>query len=267
MDGPIKYFGGKSFMAHHLHELAPPHLHRVHTHAGGLGEFWNWTHENVSEVVNDINGVVINFWRTLQHNETFEQFKRTIEAVPLSEEEFKQSQILGDMPIDDYNPNLWSAVHFFIQVRQSMSGRMDSFTPLSKNRLRRGMNEQVSSWLTAIEGLPEVHTRLKRVAVVKGRDVTVILKEDSANTLFYCDPPYLHSTRTSADVYANEMHKSHHEALLYTLSRIQGKFMLSGYDNDLYNSFGWNRKEYDLPNHSASGEIKRRMKEIVWYNF
>jgi DNA adenine methylase len=58
------------------------------------------------------------------------------------------------------------AVRFFVLCRQSLAGRMDTFAPLSKNRTRRRMNEQASAWLTAVEGLPAVHARLKRVAIL-----------------------------------------------------------------------------------------------------
>jgi hypothetical protein len=30
---------------------------------------------------------------------------------------------------------------------------------------------------------------------------------------------------------------------------------------------GWNRHDYDLPNHAASGASKRRMTECVWTNY
>jgi hypothetical protein len=45
------------------------------------------------------------------------------------------------------------------------------------------MNEQASSWLTAIDGLPEIHERLKRVVVLNEDAVTVIRREDSLEHL------------------------------------------------------------------------------------
>ena len=56
---------------------------------------------------------------------------------------------------------------FFVRCRQSLAGRMKSFATLSRTRTRRGMNEQASAWLTAIEGLPAVrYARLSRVAIL-----------------------------------------------------------------------------------------------------
>lgn len=41
---PLKFHGGKYYLAHKLHALAKgvKHIMRVHAYAGGLGEFWNW---------------------------------------------------------------------------------------------------------------------------------------------------------------------------------------------------------------------------------
>jgi hypothetical protein len=50
---------------------------------------------------------------------------------------------------------------------------------------------------------------------------------------------------------------------------ICGKVMISGYDSPLYDRYlsGWSRHEFRLPNHAASGQMKRAMTEVVWCNF
>src|SRR5262249_51182569 len=78
------------------------------------------------------------------------------------------------------------AAAFFIRVRQSLAGRLDRFAPLSRPRTPRGMNEQVSAWLSAMEGLPAVHHRVKRVAVLNSPAMGVISQQDGPRTLFYC---------------------------------------------------------------------------------
>jgi DNA adenine methylase len=152
-----------------------------------------------------------------------------------------------------------------------MAGRMNSFAPLSRTRTRRGMNEQASSWLTAIDGLPAVHDRLKRVVVLNRRDVDVIRQQDGPATLFYCDPPYVAQSRTAPNVYRCEMTDDDHYQLLTALATIKGKFILSGYDCEQYQRFQhlylWNRTEVQLPNNAAGGDAKRRMTEVLWSNF
>ena len=114
------------------------------------------------------------------------------------------------------------------------------------------MNEQVSAWLNVIEGLPDVHQRLRSVVILNQNALDVIRKQDGEHTLFYCDPPYLHETRTATGAYAHEMTVPQHRELLDVLANIQGKFMLSGYPSDLYaqweKKYGWKRHDYLIDN-------------------
>jgi DNA adenine methylase len=270
----LKWHGGKYYLARKIVALMPTHLHYVEPFFGGGAvllardpvdeSLWTSPHEGVSEVVNDINGKLINFWRVLQSDETFDQFRRRVEAMPVSRAEWEQAHNheYGQGAVED-------AVAFFVDCRQSRSGLMTSFTAITRNRLRRKMNGNVSEWLSAVDGLPEVHARLRRVLIENMPAVQLIRREDTPGTLFYCDPPYVHETRSSTDAYAFEMAESEHVELLKTLQECKGKVMLSGYSSDLYESLlkSWNRHSFDLPNNAASGEKKRRMTEVVWCNF
>jgi DNA adenine methylase len=133
------------------------------------------------------------------------------------------------------------------------------------------MNEQVSSWLTAIDGLPEVHERLRRVVIFSEDAVSVISREDSPHTLYYCDPPYLHETRVVTDAYACEMTGEDHERLLVALAGIEGKFLLSGYRNDLYDVYadrnGWHRVDREIDCKASSASVKPRRIESLWMNY
>lgn len=93
---------------------------------------------------------------------------------------------------------------------------------MTRNRTRGGMNEQASAWLSALEGLPEAHERLKRVVIFNDDACEVILREDDKETFFYCDPPYVHSTRKGGS-YEHEMTDSQHYDLLSTLADIKGR--------------------------------------------
>jgi DNA adenine methylase len=135
------------------------------------------------------------------------------------------------------------------------------------------MNGNVSEWLGAVDGLPAVHERLRRVAIVGPMPaLEMIRKEDGPRALFYCDPPYLHETRATTGEYGpHEMSVKDHRDLLRTLGDVEGRFLLSGYRSELYDGaserFGWNRHEFDLPNNASGGKAKRRMTECVWTNF
>ena len=133
------------------------------------------------------------------------------------------------------------------------------------------MNENVSAWLSAVDGLPECHERLRRVEIRNMDAVAFIEKYDHSRALFYCDPPYMHETRTVTDAYQHEMTREQHAALLAKLGAIKGKFLLSGYRSPLYDAaagqFNWRRVNFDLPNNASGAKSKERKTECVWMNY
>jgi DNA adenine methylase len=257
----IKWHGGKFYLAPKIVALMPPHLHYVEPFAGGLAVLLAKDPDGVSEVANDVHGELTNFWRVLQGPDTFAAFQRALQATPFSEAEWEAAAPGGD-PVE-------RAVKFFVRCRQSLAGRMDAFTGVTRTRTRRGMNNEVSAWLTAVEGLPAVHARLRRVLVLDRDGLDVIRQQDGPGTLFYLDPPYLGETRASARVYAHEMTPARHAELLDLARQCRGKVMLSGYPSEPYDRalHDWTRHEFDLPNQAAGGRHKRRMTEVVWCNF
>lgn len=265
---PLKWHGGKHYIASKIVAMMPPHLHYVEPYFGGGSVLLAKNPEGVSEVANDLDYGLTNFWAAIQNNESFKEFKRRVDAVPFSQVEWEGSKAEA---ADFFGGMTGKAVAFFIRCRQSLAGRMDTFAPLSRTRVRRGMNEQVSAWINAVDGLPVVHARLRRVVILNCDALELILKQDGPETLFYLDPPYLHETRATTGEYLHEMTRDQHENLLLILAGIKGKFLLSGYDSELYRQYeklnGWNRTAFELPNNSAGGDEKRRMLEIVWTNF
>lgn len=265
---PLKWHGGKHYLAKRLVELMPDHVHYVEPYFGGGSVLLAKDPEGVSEVVNDLNGDLMRFWGVLKEPKLFEQFRRRVEATPFAEVEWRAA-VVERHDLDEGHP-VDRAVAFFVQCRQSMAGRMKSFAPLSRTRTRRGMNEQASAWISAVEGLPAVHERLRRVVILNRRALEVIKTEDTPKTLFYLDPPYLHPTRTAKSVYEYEMSVEDHKDLLRLVMDLRGKVMLSGYPHELYDpltDWGWTRHDFKIPNHAATGTTKRLMVESVWCNF
>lgn len=279
LTGPLKWHcpGGKSYLASRIVRLMPVHTHYVEPYFGGGAVLLATDPEGRSEVVNDIDRLLTNFWDVLRVRRLFDELQRRVEATPFSRDAFDQAQgwiasLDRQTPgilLEKESVRVYAAWAFFVACRQSLAGRMGSFAPLSRNRTRRGMNEQASAWLTAVEGLPEVHTRLKRVVVENDEATAVIRREDGPNTLHYLDPPYLDETRATPDVYAHEMTRDQHGDLLDLANELEGYVMISGYRSGLYDEglLGWNRHDFDLPNHAAGGAAKRRMVECVWCNF
>lgn len=267
MVNPLKWHGGKYYIASRIVQLMPPHIHYVEPFAGGLAVLLAKDPQGVSEVVNDLNGDLTNFWEVLKDEETFGEFYRKVQAIPFSEVEWQQSRETTKHP-DPVN----RAVGFFVLCRQSLSGRMQQFAALTRNRTRRQMNEQASAWINAVDGLGVVHARLRRVAILNRPALRVIEGQDGPNTLFYLDPPYVHDTRSTTTEYGEyEMTDEQHQDLVKALLKCKGKVMVSMYKHRIYNDLcakhGWHLVEFDLPNNASGGREKRRMTECLWTNF
>jgi len=265
---PLKWHGGKGGcrdLRNWIIGLMPSHVHYVEPYFGGGSVLLAKPFDGISEVVNDLDGRLVGFFRVLQDDRLFQRFARVAGAVPFAEREW----IDAGGRLDDPDPVL-RAVAFFVRCRQSLAGRMDTFTPLPRRRTRRGMNDAVSAWLSAIDGLPAVHARLMRVAILHRPALEVIRTQDGPDTLFYCDPPYVPATRTAPKVYgAFEMTATDHEELLDTIRQAKGKAMISGYPSPLYDRLlpGWTRHVFAVKNSAAGGKKKRDMLEAVWCNF
>lgn len=280
---PLKWHGGKAYLAKQIVGLMPPRcqnpnspskddpgwLHYVEPYAGGLSVLLANDPEGISEVANDKNGDLTNFWDVLKEEHSFRHFMRWVESTPFSQIEWNRG---GTLMRFGNEPRWKRAARFFTFCRQSLAGRMADFAGISRNRTRRGMNEQVSAWLNAVEGLPAVHARLQRVLILNGEALEVIRSQDGPLTLFYLDPPYLHETRQTTWEYGeNEMLPEQHGELLELLSTIKGRFLLSGYRSLMYDNaatdWGWKRHDFTIDNKAAGGKTKRRMTECVWTNF
>ena len=81
--------------------------------------------------------------------------------------------------------------------------------------------------------------------------------------LLYCDPPYLHATRSSDRRYRYEYEEHDHVELLGLLRSLPCQVILSGYPSALYDQElpGWRSLELQVMN---QGGVRT---EKVWFNF
>lgn len=272
MRSPLKWHGGKSYLAPWIIEHFPSrdewHLYRE-PFAGGLSVLFRLEPEGLSEAVNDKLMLLSRFWQVLQDATLFGEFSRMVSCTPFSEVEFSESDP-NTMPFADWS-KIEAAHALFILARQGRQGMMKEFATPTQ-RLRRGMNENVSAWLSAVEGLPEIHERLKRVEVRCMDAVEFINRYDNPRALFYCDPPYLYETRsTGGGDYEHEMSDTDHERLLACLSGIKGKFCLSGYRSEMYDTWakaeGFRRVEKEIDNKASGKKSKPKAVECLWMNY
>jgi DNA adenine methylase len=216
------------------------------------------------ETYNDIDGEVANFFRVLRDDKD-----RLVEAIgltPFSREEFSFA-VSG--PVDAL-PDLERARRFFVRARQARTGLAQTASlgrwANCKNTSRAGMSGAVSRWLGSVNDLPGIALRLLRVQIENRPALDVIRLYDSPGTLFYCDPPYVHSTRGDAKAYRFEMDDRAHRDLARALAHCQAKAAVSGYRCDLMDHLYKDWRRADAPPKTAHS-IKKPRREALWLNY
>ena len=257
------WYGGKFS---HLDWLLPllPKSHNYCEPFAGSGAVLLNREASAVETYNDIDGDVVNFFRMLRDRP--DDLIRGITLTPFSREEFHLAVNGSTKGLTDVE----RARRFFVRARQARTGLAQTATlgrwANCKNTSRAGMSGVVSRWLGGVEGLEDIVTRLKRVQIENRPALDLIRLYDSPNTLFYCDPPYLHATRGDTSAYGYEMGDDEHIALARTLNFCLGKVALSGYRNDQMDALfkGWRR--FDAPAKMAHS-VKQMRIESVWMNY
>lgn len=262
MRPPVKWHGGKFYLCHRIIGEFPPHHTYVEPFGGGASVLLNKLPSQV-EVYNDLDQRITRLFRILRDNGP--ELQRRLALTPYSEIEFNNA----DEPAA--TDDIEKARKDFVRWRLSLGGRGDSFS-FTLHRVRRQMADVVSGYLSTIdEQLPLIVERLRTVEIVCRPAIEAIGMWDSGETLFYCDPPYLPSTRheSSRSVYGCEMTEGEHRELAVVLRRCVGKVILSGYPSDLYKELygDWRVLTFDIANHAAGGRTKARKQETLWMNW
>jgi DNA adenine methylase len=257
------WYGGKF---NHLAWLLPllPRCHHYCEPFGGSAAVLLNREPSPVETYNDIDGEVVNFFSVLR-----DQKDKLVEAIgltPFSREEYylALSSKVRELP------ELERARRFFIRARQSRTGLAQTASigrwANCRSTSRAGMAGAVSRWLGSVETLPNIALRLARVQIENRPAIEVIKLYDSPDTLFYCDPPYVHETRGDDKAYGFEMDEDAHRELAEVLRICRGKAAISGYRCNMMDELyeGWHR--YDAPPKTCHS-VKEMRQEALWMNY
>jgi DNA adenine methylase len=259
---PVKWHGGKRYLAKRINEHFPGHRIYLEPFGGGASVLLNKKPVEV-EVYNDIDLRITRLFRVLR-----DQGERFLEKARLTLYSQVEFEAAAHYPAGA--SDLEMALCDFVRWRQSFGGKGQSWS-YTTGRARGGMAGDVNAWWTAIEHLPEIINRIQRVQIICQSAFEAIPRFDHSEGLIYCDPPYVHSTReeNSRAVYHNEMSDEEHRKLAAMLRRCKAKVVLSGYPSPLYEEIyaGWRVVTFDIANHAAGGKEKGRETECIWLNF
>jgi len=258
------WYGGKFSHLDWLLPLLPSCKHYCEPFAGSGAVLLNREPSPI-ETYNDIDGEVVNFFRVLRDKK--EKLIQAILLTPFSREEFALA-----CNLDPTLSDMERARRFYVRARQVRTGLAQKASigrwANCKNTSRAGMSGVVSRWLGSVEHLPWIAERLLRVQFENRPAVDVIALYDSHETLFYCDPPYIHDTRGDKNAYGNEMTDKDHCNLADVLNAMKGKVAISNYQcelmDKLYHKPEWSKCVAPAKtNHATKG----KRVEVLWTNY
>lgn len=248
----LKYYGSKFALASWIISHFPVHRHYVEPF-GGAANVLLVKEPSYMETYNDLNDHIVNFFRMLRIKpaELVEQIRLT----PWARTEFEESFVSsgGDSAIE-------LARKLFYRLTMSFAGQYHSHKS-SWRRFNKGTKKMRPDYM--VKNLIAASERLLTVQIENRDALRLISETDSEDTLFYLDPPYVFSTRTTSKAYSDEMTNDAHRHFAELLYSLKGLVVLSGYPSALYAELfeakGWLR--IDKPARVLGGAIKT---ECLW---
>ena len=180
MNSPIKYYGGKSYMSDIIISHFPKDYSVYIEGFGGGASVLFAKERDKLEIYNDLGKNVYSLFKVLSDKELFEQMKEKLDLTYYSAEirkEFIEDLKRNDLSLVD------RAYKYFYVNRSSFNGVGGFSTTLL---VRRNMSKSVSDYLSAIDGLSEVHNRLSSVIIENRNIFDLIEKYDDKDVFFYC---------------------------------------------------------------------------------
>lgn len=265
MRGPVTYFGGKADLAERILALMPPHRVYLEPFFGGGSVFFA-KQPATHEIINDRDDAVVAFFRCLRDRP--DELERACRLTPYSRTEFYDAD-LNAPGLDD----LELARRWWVRVNQAFSKTAGDRTGWSRTTART--QSPPRSALSRLARFEAVAARLAGVTIDNTDAADLIDTMATPDSVIYCDPPYVHSTRrvsrqATASDYRCEMSDEDHRRLAKTLEACPGTVLLSGYHGALYDELyaGWWRTEWTVVAHSSNSRSVQRSGrvEVLWSN-
>lgn len=246
-------------MLPHILPLIPSH--KIYTEAffGGGAVFFAKDPVR-SEIINDTNLMVANFYEVVQTN--FQELKEKIEGTLYSRAAYSVAHVIYRMP------HLFSKIErawaFYVTTNMGFSGRVGSW---AYDKYGGHVKSFQNKKLRFDESLAQ---RLSLVQVENNDACKVIESRDALDAFHYIDPPYIDANQGHYGGYA----EVDFQRLLNTLGQVKGKFLLSTYHSEILSKYteqnSWNTKEIKKPitaSNVKDGKARRKKVEVLTANY
>lgn len=210
----IPWIGGKRRLAEAVFKRFPQHTCYVEPFAGAAAIFFMKVPSDV-EVINDINGELVNLYRVIKHH--LEEFIRQFKWALSSRQIYEWHQATPPDTMTD----IQRAARFFYLQKLSFGGKVEgqAFGTATTSPPRLNL-------LRIEEDLSQAHLRLQAAHIENLAWQKVVDKYDRPHSLFYMDPPYW-----DTEGYGVEFGLEQYDEMAELAKTIQGSMVISVNDH------------------------------------
>lgn len=226
---------------------------------GGAGSVLMRKPPAQGEIYNDLDGDMVNVFRVLRDPAKAKELERLLRLTPFAYEEYKRAYDPCEDEIERARRMIFRS--FASIGSDGVSRRNSGFRGLKNNETHVTAAQEWGRYSDVIQAFTD---RLKFVLIEQRPAIRMFELYDRPEALFYVDPPYLKSTRSSSTVlYTHEMSDEEHVELVNALMALQGMVVLSGYASELYDEIliggGWKRVDKSSTAQNGKGRV-----ECLW---
>lgn len=250
----LRYHGGKFRLAQWILSFFPEHRIYVEPFGGAASVLLQKPRTHM-DVYNDLDGDVVNLFKVTR--DLGEKLVAAIEMTPFSRDEFKTAYEKSTDPVERARRLV---VRSFMGHGSNSHNRPTGF----RRHSRQSGTSPCHDWRNYPPALLEIVERLQGVVIENIDASTLIQQQDSEETLFYLDPPYVLSTRDKGTDYNFEMNDQDHFELANLVNSLKGMVVLSGYPCDLYDKVLY--KDWYRSERIAMADGARERTEVIWLN-
>lgn len=203
--------GGKRRLADRILPFFPRHQCYVEPFAGGAALFFLRPSGTDSEVLNDINGELINLYRVVQNH--LEEFVRQFKWALSSRQVFEWQKITRPETLTD----IQRAARFYYLQQNAFGGRVEGQNFGTATTSAPGLN-----LLRLEESLSAAHLRLAGTFIENLPWQECVRRYDRPHTFFFMDPPYWET-----EGYGVQFGWEQYEEMVQIMRAIKGKAIVT----------------------------------------
>lgn len=253
------YYGSKGYLSSWIVSNLPEHNAYVEPFAGSASVLVAKPPSRF-EVINDIDGNIVNFYRVLRNNP--DDLISLLQLTPYARDEYLYCRDSDSSNV----PEVERARRFYVRACQSYGG-IGGSSGFSSGTFKKTGAKPATFKRRIDDRLSWLADRLRNVEIQNTNALKLIsVWGESPRAVLYLDPPYLGETRVSRNAYVYEAaDQEFHEKMLDAIVRIPAAVVLSGYSSELYRSYlhGWKKIERTVMLSSSNKKNQDRT-EVLW---